>query len=312
MLNDEAIAHETLTATEAAPEATAPVSNAERRSMLAGFGAGALGAVAVGAAAVAGLAASTVPAAAQTITDTDILNFALNLEYIESEYYLRAFTGQGLPASLTTGTGTLGNVNGGAQVPFVSAAIQAYAQRLAVDEPNHVYFLRTALGSAAVARPAIDFTNAFTNLALAAGLITAGQTFNPFANDVSFLLGAFVFEDVGVTAYAGSARLISNKNILTAAGAILAVEAYHGGNIRTLLANLGAGQAANQISALRAALGGGNEQGILVPGENYNSVPSDANGLVFRRTPAQVLNIVYAGTPGGGGFTPAGFNGTIR
>ena len=290
----------------------ADVSVAERRSVVDRLATVAAGALAFGAVAVGTLAASTVPAAAQTVTDTDILNFALNLEYIEAEYYLRAFTGQGLPTTSTTGTGTLGAVTGGTQVPFVSPAIQAYAQRLAVDEQTHVNFLRAALGSAAVARPAINFTNAFTNLAIAAGLITAGQTFNPFSGDIAFLLGAFVFEDVGVTAYAGAANLIANKNYLTAAAGILAVEAYHGGNIRTLLANIGAGQAANQISALRATLGGGNEVGIIIPGLNYNTVPSDSNALVFRRTTAQVLNIVYAGTPGGGGFAPAGFNGTIR
>lgn len=286
-----------------------PTVNEERRSTLGGWG---IGAAALGALAAGGLVASSTPATAQTVTDADILNFALNLEYIEAEYYLRAVLGTGLAAADTTGTGTLGSVNGGTQVPFRSAAIQQYAQRLAVDEQNHVRFLRASLGAAAVARPAIDFTNAFTSVAIAAGLIVPGQTFNPFADDVSFLLGSFVFEDVGVTAYAGAARLISNKDYLEAAGAILAVEAYHGGSIRTLLANIGAGAAANAISNLRATLGGGNEEGIIIPGLSYNTCPGDINGLAFRRTTAQVLNIVYAGGTGGGGFTPAGFNGTIR
>ena len=284
----------------------------ERRNMFSMIGTGALGAVALGALTAGGLAATTVPAQAQTVTDADILNFALNLEYIEAEYYLRAFTGQGLAQADITGTGTLGAVTGGSQVPFVSPAIAAYAQRLTVDEQTHVRFLRAALGSAAVARPAIDFTNTFTTLAVEAGLIVPGQTFNPFSGDVAFLLGAFVFEDVGVTAYNGAATLITNKTYLQAAASILAVEAYHAGTIRTLLANIGAGAAGNAISAVRASAGGGNEEGIIIPGLSYNSVAADVESLAFRRTTSQVLNIVYNGGTGGGGFTPAGFNGTIR
>ena len=280
-----------------------------RRSVFGRIGAGAAGAVAIGALAAGGLAATTVPAQAQTVTDADILNFALNLEYLEAEYYLRAVLGTGLAAADTTGTGTLGGVNGGTQVPFKSVAIQQYGQRLAVDEQNHVRFLRASLGSAAVARPAIDFTAAFSALGVAAGL---GAGFNPFADDISFLLGSFVFEDVGVTAYAGAARLISNKDVLEAAAGILAVEAYHAGSIRTLLANIGGGIAVNAISAVRASVGGGKEQGLVIPGLNYNAVAADVESLAFRRTTTEVLGIVYGGNPAGGSFFPTRMNGTIR
>ena len=289
----------------------------DRRSMFGRVGLrAAMGAVA----GVAGLAtaASTTPAEAQTaaLTDGDILNFALNLEYVEAAFYLRAATGQGLAATDVTGTGTQGGVTGGSAVPFRSPAIQQYAQVLASDEQAHVRFIRAAIvanGGTPVARPTIDLATSFTTLALAAGLIVPGQTFNPFADDVSFLLGAYIFEDVGVTAYAGAARLITNKNYLEAASAILAVEAYHAGAIRTLLANIGAGVAANAISALRQTLGTVTDQGIIIPGESYNFASSDSNGLVFRRTPTQVLNIVYGNTTGTPGlFFPNGLNGTIK
>jgi hypothetical protein len=245
-------------------------------------------------------------------SDADILNFALNLEYLEAEYYLIAVNGTGLPSTDINGVGTTGNVIGGAAVPFQSSTIQQFAKKIAIDEFAHVQFLRSALGSAAVARPAIDLYNSFNTLAVAAGLIQAGQTFNPFADDVSFLLGAYVFEDVGVTAYNGAAPLIQSKTYLAAAASILAVEAYHAGNIRTVLFDKGQGPATAAISAVRAALSGANDdQGVVMNGV-ANITPTDVNALAFSRTTTQVLNIVYAGGASGNyGFFPQGLNGAI-
>ena len=264
--------------------------------------------------AVAGAALlSSETAQAQSFTDTDILNFALNFEYLGAEYYLHALTGQGLTAADITGTGTQGTVSAGGLVPFQSSAVQQYGQRLAADELAHVRFIRAVLGSAAISEPTINLTSSWTTFAISAGLIVPGQTFNPYANDISFLLGAYVLEDVCVTALAGAVRLLSNPDHIEAAAGLLGVEGYQAGSIRTLLANIGAGQAANAISAARAALSGKpDDQGIIVPGNNFNFVPTDTAALVFRRTPAQVLNIAYGGGAAAGyGFFPNRVNGTI-
>lgn len=261
-----------------------------------------------------GLALVT-PAKAQTINDVDILNFALNLEYVEAEFYLRAVSGVGLSNADVTGTGTLGGVNGGSQVPFVSQLYAQYAQNIAIDELSHVRFLRSALGSAAVARPLIDLAGGFQAAAVAAGVTTTGAQFNPFADQVSFFLGAFIFEDVGVTAYAGAAALIQNKAYLAAAASILAIEGYHGGLIRTVLGQLGGSVpfATQAIANLRSkASNAVTDVGVLDPATGFIDIaPVDANALAFRRTTAQVVNVVTVGGQGKGGFLPNGFNGNI-
>ena len=148
------------------------------------------------------------PTPPPSLTDADVLNFALQLEYLEAQFYTYAVTGEGLPGSQLTGTGTQGAIMGGRKVTFSDPVVAQYAAEIAGDEAKHVLFLRNQLGSSAVAQPAIDIsagsTSAFSAAARAAGLINDNQSFDPYANDENFLLGAFVFEDVGVTAYKGA------------------------------------------------------------------------------------------------------------
>lgn len=272
------------------------------------------------------MALNVAPASAQTMpTDADVLNFALNLEYLEAQFYAFAVNGTGLANGDLTGTGTQGAVTGGRQVNFTDPIVAQYAREIAGDEIAHVKFLRQQLGASAVAQPAIDIgtdpNGAFSSAARAAGLIGAGQSFDPYASDENFLLGAFIFEDVGVTAYKGAAPLITNKTYLEAAAGILAVEAYHAAIVRTTLYGKGIDTpslrtSADAISNARDSLDGTSDldQGISPIGDLSNIVPLDANGIAFSRSTAQVLNIAYlkAGTASSGGFFPAGVNGTIR
>ncbi len=260
-------------------------------------------------------AAAAPKEAAVAPSDSAVLNFALNLEYLEAEFYSHAVFGRGLEPCLTDGKGTRGGVTGGHQVWFRSQKVRQYAEEIAHDEIDHVRFLRSALGAAKVAQPKIDLKSSFTAAAQAAGLIQPGQTFDPYQNENNFLLGAFIFEDVGVTAYKGAAPLIDNKTYLEAAAGILAVEAYHAGIVRTNLFEKGLVHEANKISNARDSLDGSTDldQGLIRHGR-ANLVPTDRNGIAFSRSAAQVLNIVYL-TPKQavmGGFFPAGVNGDIR
>jgi hypothetical protein len=281
----------------------------------------------VGAGAVLSSCLGPVAIAQKPDIDVAVLNFALNLEYLEAEFYLRA-VGR-TPSYATSGSGTEGAVTGGSTVTFSSPDVREMMEEIAADEEAHVKFLRSALGSAAVARPAINFTDAFVAAGKAASN-NAISNFNPFANELFFLHGAFVFEDVGVTAYKGAAPALTNATFLEAAAGILGVEAYHAGEIRTLLyqqraqsaaAGLNVQQVVQAISNLRDSVDGADDrdQGIVGGGENAlapagkaNIVPTDENGIAFSRTTSQVLRIVYLGMQNMGGFFPNGLNGTIK
>ena len=172
--------------------------------------------------AVAGtVGALDVRAQSSAPTDLDILNFALNLEYLEAEFYTMATTGKTISqiGITVSGTGSSGATTGGSQVTFTDSMAQAVAMELASDEQEHVALIQGALasfGGTPIAKPAINLN------ALGVG----------FANQTQFLTLARVFEDIGVTAYGGAAPLISNKTVLGYAARILAVEAMHAGNIR--------------------------------------------------------------------------------
>jgi hypothetical protein len=308
----------------------------------------------LGTTALAGLVLGgvTKKAEAATLTDTDILNFALNLEYLEANFYNLAVNGVTIDKLSTpigiTGTGAQGTVvtkASFAKVPFTIATIKAYATETAIEEGKHVSFLRGALGTSAVAQPQIDLVNSFNMLAVGAGV---GASFDPFASDAFFLIGAYIFEDVGVTAYHGAAGSISSSSNLSAAVGIHAVEAYHAGLVRTAINALDGGtgtltKITQQISAFRSLLAnptsalttqstdggikGADDQGIdntVKVALNTNSatfpsttiVDADNNSIGFARTPQQILSIVTGVSPAAasgnkGVFFPNGLNGNV-
>lgn len=283
------------------------IAFSRRQTLLAGVGAGLL---------ATPFTPTLLDAAEKTsgeIKDEDIFRFALNLEYMEAEYYLRGTRGKGLD-SADLGKSP-GKVVGGEKVAFKNKVLKEFLEEVAENELAHVRFYRKALGAGSVDRPAIDFTAGFDAAAKGAGL---GSKFNAFENEMTFLLGGMMFEDVGITAYNGAATVLKEKKNLEAAAGILAVEAYHMGMARSQLYEMGeeAWKLANAISDARDKLDGSGDkdQGIRVDGK-ANIVPSTPDAIAFRRTPQEVLHIVYVTEKSGasaGGFYPEGMNGNLK
>ena len=234
----------------------------------------------------------------QKIEEVDILNFALNLEYLEAEFYTYATTGKSITSF---GIGTKGSVNGanpanggttkgGAKVTFSKdeSILNDIATQIGADERAHVVLLRGALGSSAVAMPNIDLS------ALGFG----------FENQNDFLRAARILEDIGVTAYTGAAGMLKTPNIITTAAGLLGAEAQHAAAIRTHLARLKIETTAMDGVDLVPPPSGEARQVLSV---------RVSDGLVATRTAGEVLYLAFGGKGGvrQGGFFPTGLNGTI-
>ena len=88
---------------------------------------------------------------------------------------------------------------------------------VASNEIAHVNYLRTALGNSSVQCPLVNIGDAFSAAADAALGTTLSPAFSPYVNDLYFLTGAFIFEDLGVTAYKGALASFQSSDIMTAA-----------------------------------------------------------------------------------------------
>lgn len=249
-----------------------------------------LGMAGVAAGVVSALTPSQLQADPTTPTDADILNFALNLEFLEAEFYTYATTGLSISdfGIIDYGNGTTGGTTtGGSQVTFTDSYTLHIANELAANEREHVALLQTTLAGmgGSVAKPAINLN------ALGFG----------FGSQSDFLKLARIFEDIGVTAYGGAAPLITSSAVLGAAARILAVEAEHAGAIRLLMAQ--------QNIASTPALDGAD---VLPPPSGVQFFSTDATALTLTRTPGQVLYLAYnAASATSGGFFPAGVNGNL-
>lgn len=141
---------------------------------------------------------------------TDVLNFALTLEFLEAEFYKAGYD-----------AGVAGTLAIPAGAPLMAI------KTIRDHEVAHVAFLKsaiTSLGGTPVVKTAASFD------------FTAGNNFSTVFTDYAlFLAVAQTFEDTGVRAYKGQAsNLMSNNDVLTAALNIHSVEARHAAHIRQM------------------------------------------------------------------------------
>ena len=143
-----------------------------------------------------------------------ILRIFCLLQCLEAQFYSCAVYGHSLSDDLT-GSGP--QPIGCQRANFTNDDTYNVAMDVASNEIAHVNYLRTALGNSSVQCPLVNIGDAFSAAADAALNTTLSPAFSPYVNDLYFLTGAFIFEDLGVTAYKGALTSFQSSDIMTAA-----------------------------------------------------------------------------------------------
>ena len=199
---------------------------------------------------------------------TDVLNFALTLEYLEAEFY-------------TTAVGTSG---------LIPADTLAVFDQIRKHEVAHVAFLKRVLGASAVTKPTFDFT--------------AGGLFGDvFRNPQTFMAVAQAFEDTGVRAYKGqAANLMGHNDVLKAALQIHSVEARHASQVRRMRGQKGwitGSMSGGLPSAVDATYQGESNKFQFILGQADSNSQAMTEGFDEPLSKRQVLEIVTPFMAGG-------------
>ncbi len=248
-----------------------------------------------------GFAATTTPAV------TDVLNFALNLEYLEANLYSIVTTGN--PISATLQGSAAGAIAGSPGKLTLDATTQALFQALANDEMNHINDLRTAitsLGGTPISQPAINYAAKGAITTQAQSLATTRQ-----------------FTALGNSAYTGAAQfLVSNISILLTAAQILGAEGQHLGavNYQCIAQNVAASFSTNAMAFIDPMDTPPSPTQYFTVFTSANTSSTQPIGLAPSTTTGQDLSVVYGQATGTsfpssvtpGGFFPSGVNGTIQ
>ncbi|KAK2080631.1 hypothetical protein QBZ16_000485 [Prototheca wickerhamii] len=234
-------------------------------------------------------------------TDADLLNFLVNTECLEAEFNSLAAFGVGMHPKLF---GKASETPTGGKKADLSWDIQLWAEEVARDEIGHVRILHEALGADGVCNVEWD----------------------PYKNDINFILSTFALEEIGATGDKGITGLVAfngNATVVDLVGGLAQSAGYQSAADRFLLWTLRnetvpefgktVAEVTGAITQRRQALTGhvSVDQALVYRG-GINVVPTEGNGVTIARTPQQVLSILTEGASNGkGGFFPDGVNGRI-
>ncbi|XP_008223417.1 PREDICTED: desiccation-related protein PCC13-62-like [Prunus mume] len=265
-----------------------------------------------------------------TQSDVDLLEFPLNLEYLEAEFFLYGSLGYGLD-EVNPGLTQGGPSPIGAKKAHLDQFTRDVITQFAWQEVGHLRAIKSVVKG--FPRPLLNLsTESFAKVFDSAFGHPLVPPFDPYANSINYLLASYVIPYVGLTGYVGTApKLQANASKSLVAG-LLAVESGQDAVIRALLYErapekvqpygITVAEFTNRISDLRNKLGHGGwkDEGLVVPkyrgaeGKiSGNVLAGDEFSLGYARTPQEILRIIYGSgnehVPGG--FYPKGADGHI-
>ncbi|XP_073275256.1 desiccation-related protein PCC13-62-like [Primulina huaijiensis] len=263
-------------------------------------------------------------------SDVDLLEFPLNLEYLEAEFFAWGAFGHGLDVlepNLTSG----GPPPIGVQIAKLSPLIRDITAQFAYQEFGHLRAIKRTVPG--FPRPQLDLSVAtFAKVMNNAFGKELHPPFDPYANDLNYLLASYVIPYVGLTGYVGANPKLQSPTAKKLVAGLLGVESGQDAVLRALLyehAGLPVvpygytvAEFTNKISNLRNSLGkeGLKDEGLIVKpalgpeGKSAGNVlAGDRDSLAYGRTPEEILRIVYGSGSESqpGGFYPHGADGAI-
>ncbi|GMY27966.1 desiccation-related protein PCC13-62-like [Fagus crenata] len=262
--------------------------------------------------------------------DVDILEFPLNLEYLEAEFFLYGAYGYGLDKiapNLTKGGPTPIGAKRGEMDNFTRDVIKQFA----LQEVGHLRAIQSTIKG--FPRPLLNLSaESFAKVVDSAFAKQLVPSFDPYSSGVNFLLASYLIPYVGLTGYVGASPILQDPKSKRLVAGLLGVESGQDAVIRALLYEyshkkvkpygITVAEFTNRFSQLRNKLGnaGVKDEGLVVVKSEGaeglitgNVLAGDKYSIAFDRTPEEILRIVYGSgdehKPGG--FYPKGADGHI-